>query len=105
MAAEAPPSDRKLYETIGDMFPNDVSKLVDSRNKLWAHTVVVKLPFADPKELAKAAVLPAPEEKELTEEEEVILVCVTNAKSNSGAKQNSTQRKHVDPILCTDQHC
>ncbi|GMH36381.1 hypothetical protein BSKO_04249 [Bryopsis sp. KO-2023] len=55
---------------LGEMFPEDVGKLIDARGKLWAHTVIVKLPFSNPEKLAKAAIMPVPDEAELTIEEE-----------------------------------
>ncbi|BDA50364.1 5'-3' exoribonuclease 2 [Coccomyxa sp. Obi] len=55
---------------LADMFPADLAPLIDMAGKRWAHTAVVKLPFADVKRLAVAAQQQAQDERELTEEEE-----------------------------------
>lgn len=84
-----PPALARIFSTINDeceesaysyhtnirkFFPDEIGPLIDAEGKLWAHTVVVKLPFADPKELACSAEMPSPDEQELSKEEEVIFL-------------------------------
>ncbi|KAK9823577.1 hypothetical protein WJX72_003960 [[Myrmecia] bisecta] len=59
-----------MAAALADMFPRHIEPLIDMAGKKWAHTAVVKLPFADVKRLAGAAQMDAPDEQELTPDEE-----------------------------------
>ncbi|CAL8464765.1 g4300 [Coccomyxa elongata] len=63
-------SGASVAAALADMFPADLAPLIDMNGKRWAHTAVVKLPFADVKRLAAAAQQQAQDEGELTQEEE-----------------------------------
>eukprot|EP00210_Caulerpa_lentillifera_P007599 g7257.t1 len=48
-------SQKAYIEKIKWMFPENLGELIDASGKKWAHTVVVKLPFADPEALCSSA--------------------------------------------------
>ncbi|KAL3145189.1 hypothetical protein ABBQ32_000941 [Trebouxia sp. C0010 RCD-2024] len=54
-----------MASALADMFPADLTPLIDMSGKIWAHTAVVKLPFANVKRLAGAAQQPDANEQEL----------------------------------------
>ncbi|DBA90633.1 TPA: 5'-3' exoribonuclease 2 [Trebouxia sp. C0004] len=55
---------------LADMFPADLTSLIDMSGKMFAHTAIVKLPFANVKRLAAAAQQADPNEQELTPADE-----------------------------------